>query len=79
MVETVDKDQVARIISNKLFQQVGARPDSVTCPDHLKGAEGATLRCHLTDGSKKYGIWVTVTDVDAGDVKFDFKVDDHPE
>lgn len=79
MVETVDKNQVASIISNKLYQQVGQRPDSVTCPDNLKGVEGATLRCQLTDGSSKYGISVTVTSVDAGDVNFDFKVDDHPE
>lgn len=79
MVETVDKNQVANIISDKLFQRVGARPDSVTCPDNLKGVEGAKLRCRLTDGSKTYGISVIVTSVDAGDVNFDFKVDDHPE
>jgi hypothetical protein len=79
MAETVDKNQVANVISDKLTQQVGSRPDSVTCPDDLKGVEGATLRCQLTDGSRKYGISVTVTNVDAGDVNFDFKVDDHPE
>ncbi|OBJ49071.1 DUF4333 domain-containing protein [Mycobacterium sp. 1423905.2] len=79
MVETVDKDQVARIISDKLYQQVGQRPDAVTCPDNLKGLQGATLRCQLTDGTQKYGVNVTVTAVDAGDVNFDFKVDDHPE
>jgi hypothetical protein len=78
MVETVDKDQVAKILSNKLTQQVGRKPDSVTCPDNLKGVEGATLRCELTDGGQKYGIAVTVTGVDAGDVSFDYKVDDHP-
>jgi hypothetical protein len=77
MVETVDKNQVASVISDKLTQQVGKKPDSVTCPDNLKGVEGATLRCQLTDGSEKYGISVTVTNVDAGDVNFDFKVDDH--
>lgn len=79
MVETVDKNQVASIISDKLTQQVGSRPDSVTCPDNLKGVEGATLRCQLTDGNQKYGVSVAVTSVDAGDVSFDFKVDDHPE
>ena len=56
MVETVDKNQVASIISDKLTQQVGSKPDSVTCPDNLKGVEGATLRCQLTDGGQKYGI-----------------------
>jgi hypothetical protein len=77
MVETVDKNQVASVISDKLTQQVGKKPDSVTCPDNLKGVEGATLRCMLTDNGEKYGISVTVTNVDAGDVNFDFKVDDH--
>ena len=76
MVETVDKDQVASVISGKLTQQVGRKPDSVTCPDNLKGTVGATLRCQLTDSGQKYGISVTVTSVDAGDVNFDFKVDD---
>jgi Domain of unknown function (DUF4333) len=79
MVETVDKDQVAKILSKKLTQQVGRKPDSVSCPDNLKGVEGATLRCELTDGAQKYGIAVTVTSVDAGDVSFDYKVDDHAE
>ena len=79
MVETVDKNQVAQILSNKLTQQVGRKPDSVSCPDNLKGMKGATLRCELTDGSQKYGIAVTVTNVDAGDVSFDYKVDDRPE
>jgi hypothetical protein len=77
MVETVDKEQVASVISDKLTRQVGKKPDSVTCPDNLKGVEGATLRCQLTDNGEKYGISVTVTNVDAGDVNFDFKVDDH--
>ncbi len=79
MVETVDKNQVAAEITTKLAQQVGKKPDSVTCPDNLKGVPGATLRCQLVDGTDKYGVNVTVTNVDAGDVNFDFKVDDHAE
>ena len=78
MVETVDKNQVATVISDKLTQQVGRKPDSVTCPDNLKGAVGATLRCQLTDNNQKYGVNVNVTSVDAGDVNFDIKVDDQP-
>ena len=50
----------------------------MTCPDNLKGVQGATLRCQLTDSNQKYGVSVTVTNVDAGDVNFDFKVDDQP-
>jgi len=78
MVETVDKNQVANTISDKLTEQAGRKPDSVTCPDNLKGAEGATLRCQLTDGNQKFGVSVTVTDVDAGTVNFNIQVDDQP-
>jgi mRNA-degrading endonuclease toxin of MazEF toxin-antitoxin module len=78
MVETVDKNQVAKVISDKLTEQVGRRPQSVTCPDNLKGVVGATLRCQLTDTDDKYGVNVNVTSIDAGDVNFDIKVDDQP-
>jgi Domain of unknown function (DUF4333) len=78
MVETVDKNEVAQELSNQLEQQVGKKPDSVTCPDNLKGSVGATLRCELTDGAQTYGVTVTVTSVTGGVVNFDFKVDDQP-
>lgn len=78
MAETVDKDQVASQIGDQLAKQVGHQPDKVTCPDNLKGAQGATLRCDLTDQGQTYGVTVTVTDVQGGDVLFDFKVDEQP-
>jgi hypothetical protein len=78
MVETVDKNLVASKLSDQLTEKVGRKPDSVTCPDNLKGTQGATLRCQLKDEGQTYGVTVTVTDVDAGDVHFDFKVDDQP-
>jgi uncharacterized protein DUF4333 len=78
MVETVDKNQVAKQISDQLTQQVGRAPDAVTCPDNLKGTVGATLRCDLKDGDQHDGVTVTVTSVNAGEVDFDIKVDDQP-
>lgn len=78
IVETLDKDRVAGLISDSVAQQAGHKPDSVTCPDNLKGAEGATLRCQLVDDGKNYGVDVTVADVDAGDIHFNYKVDDQP-
>jgi hypothetical protein len=78
MVETIDKDQVASQLSDQLAQQVGHKPDSVSCPDNLKGTQGATLRCELTDQGQTYGVTTTVTNVQGGDVLFDFKVDDQP-
>jgi len=79
LAEMVDKDQVASRISDKLTDQVGKRPDSITCPGNLKGVVGTTLRCELTDGAKKYGMTVTVTSVDIPQVYFDYQVDDHPQ
>jgi hypothetical protein len=78
IVETVNKDDVAKSISDQLAQQTGRAPDSVTCPSGLKGDAGATLRCQLSDQGSTYGVTVTVTSVDNGDVKYGFKVDDQP-
>jgi Domain of unknown function (DUF4333) len=79
IVETVPKDDVAKQISDQLGQQFGRTPENVTCPDDVKGDVGATTRCELTDQGSTYGVTVTVTSADSGDVKFDFKVDDQPE
>jgi hypothetical protein len=78
IVETVNKDDVAKSISDQLIQQFGRTPD-VTCPDNLKGDVGATTRCQLTDQGTTYGVTVTVNSIDGGDVKYNFKVDDQPE
>jgi hypothetical protein len=78
IVETVNKDDVANQISDQLAEQFGRRP-TVTCPDSLKGDVGATLRCELQDQGPTYGVTVTVTSVEGGSVKFNFKVDDQPE
>ena len=79
IVETVNKDDVAKSISDQLAQQFGRTPDNVTCPNDLKGDVGATLRCQLTDQGSTFGVTVTVTSVASDDVKYGFKVDDQPE
>jgi uncharacterized protein DUF4333 len=79
IVETVDKGDVEKSISDQLAQQSGRTPDSVTCPNDLKGDPGATLRCQLSDQGSTYGVTVTVSSVDNDDVKYGFKVDDQPE
>ena len=75
----MSKSDVANQITSKMTDAAGNKPDSVTCPDNLKGVKGATLRCQLTDSGQKYGISVTVTGFEAGNVNFDYKVDDKPE
>ena len=76
---SVDKEALAQEVSDKLKGQVGRAPDSVTCPDDLKGEVGATMRCELEDGGQIYGVTVKVTKVEGTDVKFDMKVDDAPQ
>ena len=78
MVQTIDKDQVAKQISEELGQQFGTKPETLTCPENLKGTPGATLRCELKDSGQTYGVTVTVNKVDGSDVNYGFKVDDKP-
>lgn len=75
---SVDKGELAKEISAQLEKQVGRAPESVECPDDLKGEVGATTRCTLNDGGVTYGVDVNVTKVEGTDVKFDLKVDDQP-
>ncbi|WP_019930013.1 DUF4333 domain-containing protein [Nocardia sp. BMG111209] len=75
---SVDKDEVATQISNKLEQQIGKKPDSVTCPQNLQAHTGATLVCTLDDQGSKYDVTVTVTSVDGDQAKFDIQVADSP-
>ena len=75
---SVDKKELAKEISAQLEKQVGRAPESVECPDDLKGEVGATTRCTLTDSGETYGVDVNVTKVEGTDVKFDLEVDDKP-
>lgn len=74
----VAKSDLAEEIGKQLEQQVGRAPDSVRCPEDLKGEVGTKERCELKDGSDTYGVTVTVTGVEGADIKFDIKVDDKP-
>ena len=75
---SVDKDELAKEISAQLDKQVGHAPESVECPENLKGEVGATTRCPLNDSGETYGVDVNVTKVEGTDVKFDLEVDDKP-
>ena len=68
---SVSKDDVQKQISEKVTEQGGTKPDSVTCPSDLKAEVGATLDCKMSDGKKNYGVNVTVTSVDGKTVNFD--------
>jgi len=75
---SVDNDELAKEISAQLEKQGGRAPESVECPDNLKGEVGATTHCTLNDAGQTYGVDVNVTRVEGTDVRFDLKFDDEP-
>ena len=74
MVKIYNKDEVAGDIKDQLTQQLGTKPDTVTCPDNIKGKDGASMRCEATIDGQKYGVTASV-DKDQG---LTYKVDDKP-
>ncbi|OMB99265.1 hypothetical protein A5733_00920 [Mycobacterium sp. NS-7484] len=74
----VDKEQLAKVVKQKLEAQAGSKADSVVCDDDLPAKVGATQRCVLTVDGTKYGVTVTANSVDGGKVNFNAKVDDEP-
>ena len=78
MVETVDKNEVAGNINDQATQQLGDKPDSVTCPDNLKGVVGTTMHCQLVDAGQTTPLTITVTSVQGGIVNFNWEPDNQP-
>lgn len=74
-VDVVDGAEVAQSVFDQLTATVGTEPDEVGCPD-LPAEVGATVRCDLTADAETYGVTVTTTSVDGGQVAFDIAVDE---
>jgi hypothetical protein len=75
---TVDKANLEQGITDTLTQQVGRKPDSVTCPGPLKAQAGQSVRCVLVGDGTRYGVTATVTSYQNGKAKYDVKVDQQP-
>lgn len=74
----IDSDALADEVSAQLAETVGFPPDEVDCPDGLDAEVGAETRCTLTSDGTAYGVTVTATAVEDGDVAFDIVVDEQP-
>jgi len=77
MAVLIDQKQITNYVNDRLTQW-GHNPDSVSCPEDLKGVVGTTLRCTFTESGQTYGVNLKVTSVNGTDVKFDINVEDQP-
>jgi hypothetical protein len=75
---SITKESLETGIADVLEQQVGQRPDSITCPGPVKAAAGESIRCELASGSTKYGLSATVNSFADGKANYSVKVDDQP-
>jgi hypothetical protein len=73
-------DKVAAGAAKAFEEQVGVRPE-VVCPHDIKAEVGATGRCtaHAPGDDTKYGVTVTVTEVDGDDTSYSVEIDDEPQ
>jgi len=77
-VPMVAADEVGAQIASQVEQQVGATPDSVECPDDLRGVPDETMTCLLSIDGQEFDTEVTVTSVEGTQVNFDFQVAEEP-
>jgi hypothetical protein len=68
----VDSATLEKEVTAKLQQQLP--PDSVSCPDGLKGKVGAKTTCTVIADDLRYTATVTATKVDGSRVSFDLKM-----
>ena len=68
--------EVAEQSAAQLEQMTGQAPDGFTCPQDLPAEVGAEIRCTLLEAGMNYGVTITTTSVDGGDVQWDIQVDD---
>jgi hypothetical protein len=66
---------VAAAVSGELAGLTGVTPDKINCPD-LPAEVGSSIRCELVAGPDTFGMTVTATSVEDGEVLFDFAVDE---
>ncbi|SIO89430.1 DUF4333 domain-containing protein [Nocardiopsis sp. JB363] len=76
--DTVPATDVAEQSSAELTEIVGQAPDSFTCAEDLPAQVGAEIRCELMDGPSTYGVTITTTSVNGGNVDWDIQVDETP-
>lgn len=75
----VPADELSEQVKSSLAEQVGQEPDEVDCPDPLPAEEGSEVTCTLTHGGTSYGVTVTSTGEQDGQIGFEALVDEQPQ
>lgn len=76
--DTVSADELASSVDDKLQEIKDERSEvsDVGCDGEMEAEEGAEQVCHFTDvNDDRYGVTVTVTEVDGSDLSYDLQVD----
>ena len=69
--DSLDRADVEKEVSSQLEAQVGQAPDDVTCPGDLAAEVGTKMTCTLTAGEDQLDVYLVVTSIDDGHVKFE--------
>lgn len=74
---SVSQSELEQLISDKLEEEVGQKPDNIDCPDGLDAKVGAKQTCTLTAGEDSLSVSVVATKVnkETGTVSFDIEVE----
>ncbi|WP_233213437.1 DUF4333 domain-containing protein [Mycobacterium hubeiense] len=73
VVPVLTKDELATSLVDGLAQQLGQRPDSADCSDHLEGKTGTTVDCTVKAGPNTETFAVTVTTVEDGVINYHYE------
>ena len=67
------KNDIAKGLTDILEEQLGARPDSITCDDDMVGEKGNSIDCTVSMGADDQVYTLTVTGVDGDSIDFNYE------
>ena len=73
--DTIDPDWAERGVAQSLEKNYDLRVDSVTCPDGIEPAKGATFACTADIAGAQLPVRLTIGEVDLGTGTFQYKAE----
>ena len=72
--DTIDADKIEGTVFSQVRKENPDLPvKSVTCPDGIKPARGVTFECTVNVDSAQWPVGVTITQVDVGEGRLDYR------